>query len=191
MLSLRNLDLGVNFIDPDTTIDLKTYFAPGLVSGFRRMSTTSNSAVVSLPPVSFSLQRRLFPGLDTFSVFEFTSHAQLPSFTLALTSQKRVRLGHEEEHATARGPPTLSGLALNIGQWTVGTTMVSLLPVVFGEYALLFGELGLQLKARLQAGLLQQTCILSASWNGDANTSLSKIGTEVGVGTNGVSLKLG
>jgi len=62
--------------------------------------------------------------------------------------------------------------------------------VLFGECGLILVELGLQFKARLETGPQVQRGVLSASWGGERNTALSRVGVDVGMGTSGVELKL-
>jgi DnaJ homolog subfamily C member 11 len=168
----------------------KAYFAPGLVGAFGRLVTTAQTSWALLPPISFTLQRRLFPGVNTFSVFECSTEGGLPTFSLSLTSQKRLDLGIEEEERTPEGPPTRSGLALCVGHWSIGASIPGVLPVVFAQCGVVFAELGLQLQTKLERSLQTWSCSFSAIWNTQPNASLSKVGAEVGVGSGGISLKL-
>lgn len=186
----RNLNLGVNYDDGDNAAVVKTYFARGLRSGLTNLQGTANTPLAALPPVSVSLQRRLFPGMATFGIFEFATNNSLPSFTLAVTSRKMVDLGVDEAASSPRGPPSKTGLASCVGLWSFGTSVLGPLPVLFGECGLVFVELGLQFKARIEAGLQARRGVLSASWGGERNTTLSALGIDVGMGTNGVELKL-
>ncbi|EKM57036.1 uncharacterized protein PHACADRAFT_254555 [Phanerochaete carnosa HHB-10118-sp] len=190
LLRSRNLALGANFDDGDNVVAVKAFFAPGFDSGLANLRAASGSTLAALPPVTFSLQRRLFPGAATFGIFEFATNSSLPSFTLAVSSQKRLDLGIEESTPLPRGPPSRTGLASCVGHWSFGTSVLGVLPVLFGECGLIFVELGLQLKARLEAGLQAQTGVLSVSWGGERNTTLSRLGFDVGMGTGGVELKI-
>ncbi|GJE93752.1 DnaJ and DUF3395 domain-containing protein [Phanerochaete sordida] len=186
----RNLTLGAAFDDGDNTIVCKTFFAPGLRNGFANLGPTASTGFAALPPVSLMLQRRLFPGTATFGVFEFATNSSLPTLTLALSSQKQVDLGIEEAAPLGTGPPSSSGLASTVGLWSFGTSIIGPLPILFGECGLVFVELGLQFKARIEAGLQAQRGVLSASWGGERNSTLSRLGIDVGMGTDGVELKL-
>lgn len=181
----------MDYNDDDNVAILKTFFAPGLRSGFTRLATTRENPIASLPPASLTLQRRLFPGADTFGVFECSTNSGLPTFTLALSSQNQLDLAVEEEKMTPTGPPTRTGLSLCLGHWSIGASVLGFYPVMFGECGAVLAELGVKLKARLEATLQAQDCVLSASWNGESSTSLSRVGAEARVGMGGVSLKLG
>lgn len=169
------------------------------------MRPTAETPWATLPPVSLGLQRRLFPKTNTFGIFEFTTNAALPTFVLALSSQKRLHLtgeegeDDEEEEAgggdggTAGAPPSGSGLAVCVGHWSVGASVFAVLPTVFAECGVVFAELGLRLKARVEAGLLARSVVLATSWDraaGDTAAALNRVGVDVGVGTDGVFLKL-
>lgn len=191
LLKARSLTLGGNFDDGDNAVVIKTFFAPNLVNGLANLPATANSPVARLPPISLTLQRRLFPNANMFGVFEISTQSSWPVVTLAVSSQQQVNLGIEPPSKAPRaGPPSRTGLAVCIGHWSTGLSLLGPLPTLFGECGLVAVELGLRLKGRIEASLTGQNGVLSASWNTERNVSLSKLGVDVGVGTAGVSLKV-
>lgn len=189
----RNLTLGGNFDDGDNTIGIKTYFAPGLVNAFGHLATTQgNRLLTGPPPISLTLSRRLFPGHNTFGTFEFATTSALPTFTLAVASQRPLDLAVEAETVRSEGaaPPSRSGLAICVGHWSIGGVVLGVIPALFAECGLVFVELGIRLKARIESGLTGTSGVLSAAWNIEGNTALSKLGVDVGAGNGGVFLKL-
>ncbi|KIP02137.1 hypothetical protein PHLGIDRAFT_130897 [Phlebiopsis gigantea 11061_1 CR5-6] len=186
----RNLTLGGTFDDGDNTVTLKAYFSPAFVNGFSKLPSTSGTSLAKHPPISLSLRRRLFPRINTFGIFEITTQNAFPTLTFALTSAKRLHLIDNVNPSHTTGAPSRFGLAVCVGQWSAGMTVMGWLPALFMECGVVLAELGVQLKARLESGLQTTNGVITASWSAEPSTALSEVGFDVGVGTGGVFLKL-
>lgn len=186
----RNIAFGGTFDDGNNTVSLKAHFLPAFVNGFSNPNTTSGTTLAKLPPITLSVQRRLFPRTNTFGIVEVATNNVFPTFTFALTSTKRIHLTHEVRPSNTTGAPSRSGLAFCVGHWSAGVAILGALPTLFAECGVVLAELGVRLKARMESGLTEAHGVIAASWSAQPSTALSEVGFDVGVGTSGVFLKL-
>ena len=149
-----------------------------------------------VPPVSLTYSRRLFPHSNTQGTFFCSapsSSSILPVLSFNVSSVHPFDLSHEADTPssvsgmTRLRPPSSSGLSRGQYYYGFGVSLDGVIPGLNAEYGITFAELGVQLKAAVQAGIAGVATVLSAAWEGhnkgaDAEVSLHPLGVQLKLG---------
>ncbi|EMD34782.1 hypothetical protein CERSUDRAFT_116966 [Gelatoporia subvermispora B] len=189
LLGLTPLKLRTTFNDSDNTISLGATIAKRPLSPEPALP----SLLSYLPGLNATFSRRLFKNSPLQGNINAQWNGMMPITSISLSSgalfdvSSESALVDEETLDLGMRPPSPSGLARGVRQWTLGLNLAGLQTSLSGQVVLGLLELGVTCRAAVELGILTG---LSWVFGGEWRRDDKAVGASVALGLEGVTLNL-